>query len=370
MGGNEGDAGRSRFGYDGTGEKAVLDPVLKRRFWKSINSLARHAGFTILFTINAGPRNRDENGAWKDKQARKLIEYTAKKKYPVTAWELGNEVNGFLFIHGIRHRVGAAQYVRDFAVFASLVREVHPGARAVGPASAVWPVLGEPDRIIPTLGRSSAAGPDDAISWHYYPQQSSRGGFATRRAAERMLLSPRRLDGILRYVRKIRKAARGREIWLTETGHALYGGQPGLSDTYASTPWWLDELGLLAREGITRVFRQTLTGSDYGLLDQDTFGPRPDFYASFLWKRLMGRKAYPAPCIDGPDRKLRVYIHNSADDSGKFRMLVINLGAVSASTSVPGRIRDRYILTPEGGFTSKRVNLNEVELDEAQISDR
>ncbi|MGA2612961.1 MAG: hypothetical protein ABSG38_05870 [Spirochaetia bacterium] len=42
------------------------------------------------------------------------------------------------------------------------------------------------------------------------------------------------------------------------------------------------------------MFRQSLVGSDYGLLDQNSFAPRPDYYASFLWKRLMGNRVFKA----------------------------------------------------------------------------
>lgn len=68
----------------------------------------------------------------------------------------------------------------------------------------------------------------------------------------------------------------------------------GFPTPHLSSIWWLDQLGLLAREVVSRVFRQSLVGSDYGLLDQNSFAPRPDYYASFLWKRLMGNRVFKA----------------------------------------------------------------------------
>jgi hypothetical protein len=32
----------------------------------------------------------------------------------------------------------------------------------------------------------------------------------------------------------------------------------------------------------------TLAASDYGLLDQNTFEPRPSYWATLLWHKLMG----------------------------------------------------------------------------------
>ena len=68
---------------------------------------------------------------------------------------------------------------------------------------------------------------------------------------------------------------------MTETGHALYGGEPGLSDTYLSSIWWLDQLGLLAREGVSRVFRQSLVGSDYGLSTRTASSRGPTITRAF-----------------------------------------------------------------------------------------
>jgi hypothetical protein len=54
--------------------------------------------------------------------------------------------------------------------------------------------------------------------------------------------------------------------------------------------------------------RNTLTGSDYGLLDEETFNPRPDFWAALLWHRLMGRIVLEPDVPSQPD--LHVYAHS------------------------------------------------------------
>ena len=197
---------------------ADRDLVLKKKLWKRINAFAGEAGFGILFVVSAGPFDREPSGSWNPASARRLIAYTARKGLPVRAWELGNEVNGYPFTQGIRNRVSPSRYVEDFGAFSRLVRELHPGALAVGPASSVWPVIGEPNPIIPALGKSAEMAPTDVVSWHYYPQQSSRGRLANRRASERTLLSPRRLDSVRRLSRSISHAARGRQVWVTESG--------------------------------------------------------------------------------------------------------------------------------------------------------
>lgn len=338
--------------------------VLRKKLWKRINAFASASGFSILFVVSAGPGQRDREGAWTESNARALIAYTARKRFPVRAWELGNEVNAYPVTHGFRNRVSASRYVRDFARFSQLLEMLHPRAMAVGPASAVIPAIGEPHPIIPALGRSTALGERGVISWHYYPQQSSRGRFANRRASPRMLLDPGHLDSVRRQARRIVKEARGKDVWMTETGHALYGGEPGQSDTYLSSIWWLDQLGLLAREGVSRVFRQSLVGSDYGLLDQDSFAPRPDFYASFLWKRLMGNDVFRAPLLQGPDQRIRVYHHCSAKKRRNHCVLLVSLRGTPSRIDVPGSIRRRYIVEPVDGLCSARLALNGVPVEE------
>jgi heparanase len=344
--------------------------LLKKKLWKRINAFAKGAGFEILFVVGAGPLDRDGSGAWIAAGARKLIEHTARKGYPVRAWELGNEVNGYPFTQGLRNRVSAKRYIEDFGAFSRLVRELDPGSLAVGPASSVWPAIGEPNPIIPALGRSRSMAMADVVSWHYYPQQSSRGELANRRASETMLLSPRRLDSVRKLSASISKAARGRQVWMTESGHALYGGEKGLSDTHLSSLWWLDELGLLAREGVSRVFRQSFVGADYGLLDQSSFEPRPDYFASFLWKKLMGRVVYAAPEVAGAGRaakaekRIRAYCHSSAKKPRSACLLLVSLRDSPSRISLPAPIVERYVVSPRDGLRSARLRLNGVDLGE------
>jgi heparanase len=373
IGGTEADRVGYRIGKKGgKREASVGDPaataerelVLKKGLWKRINEFASTVGFRVLFVVNAGPGERGNDGAWKDTSARPLIAYTARKGLPVRAWELGNEVNAYPVIHGFRHRVSASRYVQDFARFSRIVRKLHRGAVAVGPASAVIPGIGEPNSIIPALGRSPEMRSSDVMSWHYYPQQSSRGRFANRRASEAMLLDPRHLDSVRKQARRVVKMARGRRVWMTETGHALYGGEPGLSDRYVSTVWWLDQLGLLAREGVSRVFRQSLVGSDYGLMDQDSFEPRPDYYASFLWKKLMGNVAFTEPRVEGQDGKIRAYHHSCAKKPHSHCLLLVSLRNAESLVTVAGSVRRRYVIEPVGGIRSSRLALNGVPVEE------
>jgi heparanase 1 len=367
VGGTEAD--RLHYGFDKGAPHSPGDGpfVLRKKLWKDLCSFAHGNGLELLFTLAAGPETRNAWGDWDPRDAIRLMDYTRRKGLPVVAWELGNEVNAYPFLYGWRRGVSSRRYAREFARFAALVREHHPGALAVGPSSAFWPLVGEPHPLLPALCRSPAAAELGALSFHYYPQQSSRGRIAVRRAKEGTMLNARALDGAARWVRNVlksRNAGPGRSapLWVTETGHALYGGQPGLSDSWLSTPWWLDQLALMAYEGVDRVFRQSLVGGAYGLLDEATLEPRPDYHASFLWKKLIGASVFDRPDVRGPDRSLRAWCHGGKE--GGRCLLLINLNrqsSVSVTLDQPsGR---RLILEPEGGALSPRMKLNGVLVD-------
>jgi hypothetical protein len=98
----------------------------------------------------------------------------------------------------------------------------------------------------------------------------------------------------------------GKPIWLTETADAACGGNRS-SSTFLDTFRYLDQLGRLAKAGVQVVMHNTLAASDYGLLDETTLTPRPNYWGALLWRRLMGTTVLEsgAPIEQG----LHVYAH-------------------------------------------------------------
>ena len=92
----------------------------------------------------------------------------------------------------------------------------------------------------------------------------------------------------------------GKPIWLTETADAACGGNRW-DKTFLDTFRYLDQLGRLARAGVQVVMHNTLAASDYGLLDERTFRPRPSYWAALLWHRLMGTTVLDASAAAAPD---------------------------------------------------------------------
>ncbi len=328
IGGTEADEVRYDLG-DGHTE-AAEDLVLTRGQVDSIAGFAEAAGLRLFMTVNAGPLDR-QDGVWLGEQAERLIAYMSQRGYPVDVWELGNEANVFWFTHGLGHHLSAAQYSKDLRRFSELVRGHFPAARVAAAGAFLWPVMGEPPprllpELLPLLGSEL-----DVLTWHYYPQQSRRCWSATRRARSGLLLAPEHLSEFERlsgYVSGLRdQHAAGAEVWLGETGGAQCGGEPGISDRFESSLWWVDQLGRAARSGQPVVVRQALAGAHYGMLDSKTLEPRPDYWASVLWKRLMGEQVLAAR-VERNER-VRVYAHctppRAGVPTGSVTLLLLNL---------------------------------------------
>jgi len=66
----------------------------------------------------------------------------------------------------------------------------------------------------------------------------------------------------------------------------------------------------LAKAGVQVVMHTRLSASDYGLLDENTLAPRPNYWGALLWRQLMGKRRARSgvPIHTG----LHVYAHCSS----------------------------------------------------------
>lgn len=354
IGGSESD----KIFYDLKTEKYFQDKVpesyesvLTRKRWDEIIRFTERNSLDLIFTLNSGPSSRNENESWNSQNAEELIRYSSEQNYRIKEWELGNELNLYWYIFGPSNFIKPKNYKDDILKAKSVINQYYPDSNFNGQGSAFWPIIGEPLSFFYKFTEESLklSGRDiDKVLWHYYPQQSKRGPIATRRAAPTRLLNPDYLDEAAHWAKKIKtlrdKYAPGKPIWMGETGNAQFGGEPGVSDVYISGLWWLDQLGLLALHDHKVVIRQTLTGLDYGLLDEDTLEPRPDYWNSIIWKELMGNKVFKTLSTSENKDHLRVYAHSSARKDDSFlTLLAINLDhKKNAILSIPMFKGHRY----------------------------
>jgi hypothetical protein len=340
---------------------AGFNGVLERGQWKGVIDFAGDVDAKILTSMAIGPGARDAAGLWKSDQARRLFAYTKSLGGKIAAVEFMNEPNARL---GAPKGYDARAYGRDFKAFRAFVRESEPGPIVLGPGSVGETAASQDGSgAISTRDMLAASGPDiDAFSYHYYGAASQRcaGISVMPQTTPAAALSEEwlsRTDQARAFYQKLRDEFEpGRPMWLTETADAACGGNPWAS-TFLDTFRYLDQLGRLAKAGVQVVAHNTLAASDYGLLDEKTFAPRPNYWAALLWRQLMGATVLDA----GVQQGRHIYAHCQRAVPGAVTILIINTDKTAAVSVLLPAASERYVLSADE-LESAQVKLNGTEL--------
>jgi hypothetical protein len=251
----------------------------------------------------------------------------------------------------------AAAYARDFAVFSAFMKREASDVLILGPGTTSG-ASGAAEAF------AAAARGVDAVSYHHYGAMSKRcGGELTPDTAlsEAWLSRTDEASALYRTLRD--RFAPGKPIWLTETAQTACGGNPSAA-TFLDTFRYLDQLGRLASAGTQIVMHNTLAAADYGLLDEETYVPRPNYWGALLWRQLMGTVVLQSgvPIQMG----LHVYAHCERQVSGGVTLLLINNDRNAARTLVLAKTSERYTLDATTlQDVTVRLNGHTLSLDEA-----
>jgi heparanase len=165
--------------------------------------------------------------------------------------------------------------------------------------------------------------------------------------------------GIEEFYAKLRdKYEPGKPMWLTETAETACGGDRWAS-TFLDSFRYLNQLGLLAKLGVQTHMHNTLASSDYGLLDEKTYEPRPNYWAALLWHQLMGATVLDAGPSPAPN--LHLYAQCMRNHPGGVTLLAINTDRTTDYSLAVPIASDRYTLTAKD-LMDKQVQLNGAEL--------
>jgi hypothetical protein len=296
---------------------AGFNGVLTRRQWRGVIDFAHAVGTRIVTSFAISPGTRDGAGVWTPDRARRFLAYTHSVGGTIAAAEFMNEPN-LTAIGGVPAGYDAAEYRRDFKLFRSFVKEEFPKMMVLGPGTT-----GE-TAFASDLLAASAPGGVDAVTYHHYGTLSERCGNTNAPEAALSEEWLARTDQTLTFYRALReKFEPGKPIWLTETAEAACGGNRWAA-TFLDTFRYLDQLGRLAKAGVQVVMHNTLAASDYGLLDQRTLAPRPNYWGALLWRQLMGTTVLESGVPIQPG--LHVYAHCRREAPDGVTLLVINTG--------------------------------------------
>lgn len=270
----------------------VLDPADLRE----LRVLAAKSGWRILLTIGLG--HYEPEGAGRE---------AAAAKGALGPWlegiELGNEPNAYA-LHGLRSEPWTpVQYDEQIAAYRGAIEAAAPGIPLAGPdvsGSSAFEKWGP----VEVVNQSPAL-----LTGHHYPlgcEQVPAPSIAR-------LLSPQ--------IRKLEVVSLGRYMSISEAGEIPFrldetntvscGGEPGISNTFASALWAVGFLGQAMTMDLSGINLEGNPANCGGYtpvcaptpadLATGALGAQPEWYALLLVKALVGER--PLPTItSGPDR--------------------------------------------------------------------
>eukprot|EP00698_Gefionella_okellyi_P006333 TRINITY_DN15705_c0_g1_i1.p1 TRINITY_DN15705_c0_g1~~TRINITY_DN15705_c0_g1_i1.p1 ORF type:complete len:495 (+),score=89.63 TRINITY_DN15705_c0_g1_i1:27-1511(+) len=319
--------------------------------WDQINQFARESGATIAFGLNAMNGRKGPNDRMDTTNIREFLQYTSQKaEYANTifGFEFGNELN-------LGNKVNPQPYAEDLKVVRGYIDEfwahVPAQRRPRLVADDATPNPQHWEELMPLMEDSI-----DAATWHLYdgygrdpnlPNLAWNLTFLQRTNS----FADAQLAAAGSFVKK------GGHVWVGETAMAYSSGQNGTTNTYISGPWWIYQLGTLARTHTTQC-RQTLRGGMYELVDKYSGKPNPDWWTALIWKRTMGSGVLDT---SSSDPELQAFAHCGAQAG--VSVAFINLNPTQAITvtfdGVDSMVpRQEYHLTPVGAENSQVMALN------------
>ena len=335
--------------------------VLPRDSWRNVVAFAKavDARLVTSFPASAGARNAD--GSWNPEQAQRLLDLTRAAGGSIYGAELFNEPT--MPQHGaFPSGYSAADYGRDFRIFRAWARKAAPDLKLTGAGGTAEGTMLKSGSGVGAGGLTSddlmAQNPGslDIVSYHHYGSVSPRCGLPPLGAMDKALTAEwfdqTEID-FAHYAALRDRIEPGKPLWLNETAQAACGGSPWAA-SFVDSFRYLNQLGVLARKGVQVVAHNTLDASDYGLIDQDTLTPRPNYWAAVLWRRIMGTTVLAAPT--SPTADVRLYAQCLRGTPGGVGLLALNTGEQAQPVAVGNKAKVWVMTAPTLDSRSVLVN--------------
>lgn len=349
--------------------------VLTRDQWKGVIDFIKATDSELVTSFAVSNGVRDETGVWTPVNAQKLVNYTRSLGGSVAAAELFNEPNIPAAGGEMNKDYNLANFAKDQEAFRNWAKKEVPDMLTVGPGAIGEGLPGvsfediadgvtffSTEAMLTTEPKPTF----DVFSYHFYGAASMRmvssGPFSIKaeNALDADWLS--KTDKVADFYKGLRdKYQPGKPIWLTETAEAAAGGDP-FAATYLDCFRYLYQLGSLAKKDVKVVMHNTLAASEYSLIDQDTHLPKPNYWAAFLWAKLMGTEVFEAG-----ESKPGIYLfaHNTKGKEGGITLLVINTNEKEANVHIPADAQKYTLTSTELQGTTVQLNGKDMNLTES-----
>ena len=327
----------------------------------NIFTFARESSLNIIFGLNVLLRD-SKTHHWNSTNAEELMKYITSRGFSAS-WELGNEP---FDLQALVHKtITGEELASDFKILRKVLND-HPeyGYMIVGPdVSSPWSPPFRNKFLKEFL--TNINGSIDGLTYHQY--------YMDNRQPVSKFYDPDTLDDLITEIQQVQdimkeSGASSFKLWLGETSSAYGGGVPGVSDSYIAGFMWLDKLGIAARLQHNVVIRQTLYGGSYSLINTKTLDPFPDYWSSFLYKKLVGSRVLEVHDGISLGRTVRVYAHCTSErsryDTGSLVFIALNTQHSDVQLVLTNGLEKlpvhQYLLTPGqiNNLTSQTVRLN------------
>jgi len=345
--------------------------VVTQGQWKGVIDFVKATNSKLVTSFAVSNGVRDAQGVWTPKEAQKIAAFTKSVGGEIAAAELFNEPTMPTAGGEINKNYNGNNFTKDIAAFTTWSKNSVPNMLVLGPGSVLegLPAVSLADMGMTYLSTDAMMSTEpkpvfDVFSYHFYGAASIRmvrsGPFSIK--AENALDASwlRRTDTVADYYISLRnKYNPGKPVWITETGQAAGGGDP-FAATYLDCFRYLYQMGSLAKKGVKVIMHNTFAASEYSLVDQDTHMPKPNYWAAFLWAKLMGTEVYEAG--DGVPG-VYLFAHDMKGHEGGITLLVINTNKTSATVAIPSNAQQYTLTSAELQGKTVKLNGQELKLD-------
>ncbi len=339
-----------------------FNSILTRAQWKGVVDFVRAVDGKLMTSFAWSPGARDASGVWTADQARRIVAFTRASGGRIDAAEFVNEPN-FAANGAAPPGYDGAAYGRDVAAFRSFFKKEVPDGILLGPGSVGEGGILDGAQVGGRVKSEDLLAPSapavDVFSYHVYnavSERCARGAPALGTTPDAALSHEWlfRFEKVHAFYAGLRdRFEPGTPLWVTEMADAACGGNPW-APTFLDTFRYLNQYGRMARLGVQVAAHNTLAASDYGLIDETTHVPRPNYWAALAWHRLMGQTVLDPGA--SPTTDLYTYAHCMKGRPGGVTVLAINAGASGAVLTLPSAA-ERFMLTADT-LQSRSVRLN------------
>ena len=247
---------------------------------KAMHEFIRDCGSSAVVTVNAGTGTPEMAAEW--------VRWAKANNYPVSYWEIGNELEG-QWEQGHYRPDGKEMtgeiYADIYLAFAKAMKAVDPTIKVGGPAASNDGV------VFGAALLEKAADYVDFISYHTYPANSHKGTPKLFEEADSVLAGMKKVRALIQ--QKAPQRADKIEVGITEWHVGIHEGPRTVNEI--SGPWCAKWIGRMIEAGVDfanvwDLFSATAQGGHGIFAREDALTPRGAFWALHLWSQHMSGK--------------------------------------------------------------------------------